>query len=466
MRTAGKIFINQYVEENFKISSDLFTSVEGRKFENWIERSMTVSSVDTTDNEIVFATEHDFSNNDQVDFYTAGTYPTGISAATRYFVIYVDSLTIKLSLTFSGSAVDITGAGSGTFYVRRFSGYETLDLINNAPYIIESVLRDEVFKEHNLLIDEVVTKYDELIVSGLKKNIDDWYNGSIILDRNISMKVNVLDYNGSSNMLTTDSTVFEPHVANDVIEIYNIRGSKKIDCSTFDYIGNTADGKRDGWTFGASIHKNISVSQLINTLLFESHCIMTLSSGKYKLFALDDDNVVATWTNPLKINGREGILSQLTPIENVYNNFVIKWKHDIGSNDYQRKLIVNRNVPSGYLTANNGVGDYERNLCRWSYKNYNFEKTYEYGCAFIYDDATAEKFIVRLIRWLYKRRLIVTWNADFGNYIKYEIGDVVKLDYNRYIPASMRASSSFMIIGKSIHARNVPYITFSLIEID
>lgn len=386
MRTAGKFFINQYIEENYKISSDLFTSVEGRKFHDWIE---------------------------------------------------------------NGS---------------RSNGYSANDLIFCPPYIIESIIRDEILKEDGITIDEVVTNYDELRVFGLKNNTDDWYNGAILIDRNLKQFVNILDYDGAQNLLTTDSDVFTTHSAGNKIEVYNIQGDNKVNVNLFDYLGNTTDGLRKDWIFGASINKKVGTSALLNTLLFESHCLLTQTNGKYNIFAIEDDNTVATWTNPLKINGREGISSQLTPIENVFNNFTIKWKHDIGSNEYQRKLTINRNSASGYLTENNITGDYERNLCKWSYSHYKIDKPYEYGCAFIYDDETAERFINLLIKWLYKRRLIVSWRADFQNYIKYEIGDVVKLNYNRYIPSSMNGVSNFMIIGKTIITNSVPNIQFTLIE--
>lgn len=49
---------------------------------------------------------------------SGGALPTGLSANTTYYVISTSALTYKLSATLGGSAIDITGAGTGTHTIK------------------------------------------------------------------------------------------------------------------------------------------------------------------------------------------------------------------------------------------------------------------------------------------------------------------------------------------------------------
>lgn len=51
---------------------------------------------------------------------SGGALPAGLSADTTYYVVSASGSTCKLSLTLGGSAVDVTGTGTGTHYI----GYE------------------------------------------------------------------------------------------------------------------------------------------------------------------------------------------------------------------------------------------------------------------------------------------------------------------------------------------------------
>jgi hypothetical protein len=52
---------------------------------------------------------HGYSANDVVRFPSVGTI-TGIDTLSRYFIVYIDADTFKVSASFNGSAVDIAGA--------------------------------------------------------------------------------------------------------------------------------------------------------------------------------------------------------------------------------------------------------------------------------------------------------------------------------------------------------------------
>jgi hypothetical protein len=66
-------------------------------------------------NDTITCPAHGYSNADRVIFTAefGGTLPTGISAATVYFVISAATDTFSVSTTSGGSAVDITATGNG-----------------------------------------------------------------------------------------------------------------------------------------------------------------------------------------------------------------------------------------------------------------------------------------------------------------------------------------------------------------
>lgn len=66
----------------------------------------------TTD--IITATAHGLINGTRITVATAGTLPTGMAANTSYYVIDAATDTFKVSTSPGGTALDITGAGSGT----------------------------------------------------------------------------------------------------------------------------------------------------------------------------------------------------------------------------------------------------------------------------------------------------------------------------------------------------------------
>ena len=80
-------------------------------------KTFAAADVNTT-TDIITVTAHGFTTGRKVQISNPGTLPTGISAATDYFVIYVDVDSIKLATSLAnaqaGTAIDITAAGSGT----------------------------------------------------------------------------------------------------------------------------------------------------------------------------------------------------------------------------------------------------------------------------------------------------------------------------------------------------------------
>lgn len=76
----------------------------------------TMTADSSTD--ILTAVGHSYSNGDPVRVWnTGGALPTGLSANTDYYVRDVSGDTFKLAATSGGSAIDITGNGTGTSFV-------------------------------------------------------------------------------------------------------------------------------------------------------------------------------------------------------------------------------------------------------------------------------------------------------------------------------------------------------------
>lgn len=84
---------------------------------NPANKTFAAAAVNVTNNTATI-TAHGYLTGLKVQVSNPGTLPTGISAATDYYVIKVDADTIKFATSqanaLAGTAVDITAAGAGT----------------------------------------------------------------------------------------------------------------------------------------------------------------------------------------------------------------------------------------------------------------------------------------------------------------------------------------------------------------
>lgn len=108
--STGQAYVVEMGEGYFRFHADGATLLHAE--------ARQIASVDTGGDTITFTTPHGWASNTAVRFFnTGGAAPAGITAGTTYYVIPVDTHTVQVS-AFSGplSAVDITGAGTGTTY--------------------------------------------------------------------------------------------------------------------------------------------------------------------------------------------------------------------------------------------------------------------------------------------------------------------------------------------------------------
>jgi hypothetical protein len=88
-------------------------------FRQWVQ-----ATANTTTEILTVAGGHDFRPGQVIRFLTSGTLPTGISAATDYYVLDPDNQngTFRVSTTAAGGPVNISGAGSGEIFCGVLAG--------------------------------------------------------------------------------------------------------------------------------------------------------------------------------------------------------------------------------------------------------------------------------------------------------------------------------------------------------
>ncbi len=93
--------------------------------------SVTANTAVDLTNEFFPNTAFTFVNGDLVRIVSTGTVPTGLAIDTNYYVVSTNSTGFKLSATDGGSAINLTGEGTGTHTI-----YRTLNSMMAGPYII------------------------------------------------------------------------------------------------------------------------------------------------------------------------------------------------------------------------------------------------------------------------------------------------------------------------------------------
>lgn len=351
----------------------------------------------------------------------------------------------------------------------RSNGENEGNLIDCFPYIIESLLRDENFVERDLSIT-TVTDTTHIIVDELKSSEDDYYNYSIYYNATTDHKTYVSDSVGSTKTLVLASADTSAS-AGDNIFLQNVQGDLKIGYATFDLLGNTTNGTRKDWIFARSFIDKQNIRDILDELCYESHCELIESVNpdtginSFKLVAIDSGSG-DTWTNPAYISGIEQVRANLTPLDSIYTQFRLRYHFDYGKGDFTKEIYVDKN---GFPSTATVLSDAEKNLCKYAESTYSISRLFEYSSRNIYDDATAERMLQKKIEWFTKQRLLVDYVTPIvGNsdWIKYEIGDQVKLNFSQGIPTGLNNSSYFMITNKSIKpSLGGGSINWSLIEL-
>lgn len=372
---------------------------------------------------------------------------------------------IDFSTSAGGTRNDNNGAANDP-------GFAAGALIQTAGYIIESLFRDEIFVERDLqLIRTADTTFTDI---DLISREDDYYNNAEFYNATLPVKDYVTDYVGSTNTVTLNTG--SASMANDDnYFLTNVQGDNRIDTFTFDTVGNQTNGKRAaniGWQFARSINDETTAQGLINTLCFDSHSVLVETAdenaghGQVKLYALDAATSGDTWTKPAFIRGVEAVKISLTPLANIFTSFKLFYHWDYGKQDYEKQIKVDKN---GFSSPSNKLVIADQLLCKKAEATYRVTKPFAYSSNWIYTDACAELMLQKKIQWFTKQRLIVDWTTGLSDgsidYIKYERGDQIKLNYSRSIPTGLNNAAFFMITNKRIiTVQGAPLIQWRLIE--
>jgi hypothetical protein len=110
---------------------DLFNSAGNGAFSR-----PSFTADDTTDT--ITSAGHGLSDDRAVRLFTAGTLPGGLSLATTYYVVNSTLNTFQLSATLGGSAIDITGTGTGA---HSFAGGSLQAVLATLPASIVGIIR-------------------------------------------------------------------------------------------------------------------------------------------------------------------------------------------------------------------------------------------------------------------------------------------------------------------------------------
>ncbi len=352
-------------------------------------------------------------------------------------------------------------------------GFAEGALIETPAYIIESLFRDEIFVERDLVM--VTAPSTTTFTDGdLVSREDDYYNNAQVFNATTVIKRYVTDYVGSTNVVTIN-TADGSMAADDNYYLTNVQGDNRIDTFTFDTVGNETNGSReagDGWKFARSINDETTIQELIDTLCFDSHSMIVetadedMGYGQIKLYALDAATSGDTWTKPAFIRGVEAVKTSLTPLANIFTSFKLFYHWDYGKQDYEKQIKVDKN---GFSSPASTLVVADQLLCKKAEATYRVTKPFNYSSNWIYDDTCAELLLQKKIEWFTKQRLIVDWTTGLSDgsidYVKYERGDQIKLNYSRSIPTGLNNASFFMVTNKRIiTVQGAPLIQWRLIE--
>jgi hypothetical protein len=94
------------------------------------------------------------ANNTQIELFTTGTLPAGLSVNTAYYVVNSTGTTFNVSLTSGGSAINTTAVGTGMYTTLQEAEYSrTLEILRdtdsayNSYHIFELEFPNPIYKE-------------------------------------------------------------------------------------------------------------------------------------------------------------------------------------------------------------------------------------------------------------------------------------------------------------------------------
>lgn len=344
----------------------------------------------------------------------------------------------------------------------RSTGYSILDFIENPIYVIESLIRDELWTEHNIDVVSYDTTLQTLDVRGLKFTATDFYKEAYVHDlsgtNTITYQVTASSYNSETGVttLTIDGSASFPNKIN----LTNIRNYdtttgtflRDIDTDSFDAIGNTTNGYLNGKKMLVSYIDKMSFYDAIDDICSEFFILIGKNAkGVYYAKCLVGASTIGTFDTPLVVNGNPKLYVSLTPLSEVYSAYETNYGYSYNTGEYN------------YNISNTTINDYS-NYCKTAKQNYRVDNKLVTDARYIKDKSTAQFLHYNLMHQHYKRRVIINMTTQVQNYIEYEVGDFVKVNYPDRVPLGVNNTSKFLIIEKNIRLNHIPQIDWTLVE--
>lgn len=190
---------------------------------------------------------------------------------------------------------------------RPTTTYNNGDLIQQPAYVIESLIRDEIHTERDLVIDAISTA--NITFDGtdavnnpngvkLKVTVDDFYNNSYLVNVTRSERYLVSDYVGSTRTLTLNST---PSGWADGDKCYLKNVNCTIDTDTFDAVG--AGQVESGTTTSTSSGKLIQTGQNFLTTVLAGMRVFNSTDNTYSYVKSVDSNTQLTLMDDIMASG-------------------------------------------------------------------------------------------------------------------------------------------------------------------
>lgn len=328
--------------------------------------------------------------------------------------------------------------------------------IETPEYIIESLLREEIYVERDILITAVTTSGSFKLIqcNDLKSEVDDYYNGAYILNHKTTIEfgIKVLDYVASTKTLYIDSSYGEP---SGYISLSNI--NPNINTASFDLSGNSVTGLRKDWKMSNSILSVTSSDNIFSSICNEAFIWLCKDESGYRIITDDPSNIAGTFQYHIAKKGIIDMQISYTPASEICTDFKLHYYYSYGRASYLKELSVN---PKSASVAS--LNDYIT-VCADAEQNYRVSKKWEYSADWIRDDATALAYLIKIINQHTRQLLIASFKGDLQNHLKYVIGDKVLIYMPSVLPDTINYSKVFMIFSKKINI-NSSTVEFGLIE--
>ena len=178
-----------------------------------------------------------------------------------------------------GVFTNVWGREYGAWIGSR-GGHSSGDVIENPSGMIESIIRDEIHAERDLILTDIIAVTPNVILEIEKvahRIAEDYYNGSYFHNINNNWTALVTDYATPANPEFTFSGSPGSYAYLDNVYLTNV--NVNLNTTLFDAL----ETARSTWTFARSINKKIKAFDLLNELCFESHSILFKSNDEYKI---------------------------------------------------------------------------------------------------------------------------------------------------------------------------------------